>query len=57
MIQPYKFIIQAVVQEVEGKTVVGEQVAEPITVFGCEALEKWAREFPETLKSAVTKES
>lgn len=49
MIRPYKFIVQAVVQEVEDDVVVGERTTEPAIVFGTEALEAWAQEFTDKL--------
>lgn len=50
---PYKFIVQAVVQQVDkDDNVTGEPQTEPVVLFGCDALEAWARDFPEKLAAA-----
>lgn len=52
-IRPYKFIVQAVVQEVDPDgNVITEHAAEPVQIFGCDQLAVWAEEFPENLKNA-----
>lgn len=48
-VRPYKFIVQAVVQEIEDDIVKGEKVSEPVIVFGVDGLEEWAKNFPEKL--------
>lgn len=45
MLKPYKFVVQAIVQHVEGDEVLGEQSSEPVTLFGSDALAKWAEGF------------
>lgn len=46
-LRPYKFVVQAIVQQVdENGNVVGESPAEPVSIFGCEALSRWADDFP-----------
>lgn len=52
-LRPYKFIVQAVVQQVDGETVVGESAAEPVTLFGADALVAWAEGFDEQLAAAI----
>lgn len=55
-LRPYKFIVQAVLQETDADgAVIGEPAAEPVTLFGCDALERWAREFPVLAASAERK--
>lgn len=49
-LRPYKFVVQAVVQETdEDGAVIAERPSEPVVVFSCSALEQWAREFPDKL--------
>jgi histidinol dehydrogenase len=50
MIQPFKFIVQAVLLETDetGKPV-GEHIAEPVALYGKEALRDWAETFDEKL--------
>lgn len=50
-LRPYKFVVQAIVQDVDDATgdVVGERASDPITLFGCEAVASWANEFPAQL--------
>lgn len=48
-LRPYKFIVQAVVQQVEGDDVVGESAAEPVTLFGAQAVVEWAEGFADQL--------
>lgn len=49
-LRPYKFVVQAVVQKLdEDGNVVDEPSAEPVVLFGCDALAEWARAFPEKL--------
>jgi hypothetical protein len=50
-LRPYKFIVQAVVQETNEDAVVGEQTTEPVTLYGCDALAEWAGKFTERLTS------
>ena len=52
MLNPYKFVVQAVAQSVEGDVVVGEVVFDPIVVYGCKALEEWAQKYPDALAEA-----
>lgn len=53
--RPYKFLVQAVVQQIdEDGNVTGEAPTEPVTVFGCDALKQWADEFPAKLAVAAT---
>jgi len=52
-LRPYKFVVQAVVQEVDDEdNVTGEVIAEPAIIYGVSSLEQWARDFPEKLASA-----
>lgn len=54
-LRPYKFVVQAIAQEIaEDGTVVGEAEASPVVVYGCDALAKWADEFPGKLAEAET---
>jgi hypothetical protein len=54
--RPYKFIVQAVVQEIDAEdNVITEHPTEPIQLFGCAQLEKYANEFEENLKFAKRK--
>lgn len=48
-LRPYKFIIQAVVQQIEDDAVVGETASDPVTLFGSEAVVEWAESFAEKL--------
>lgn len=48
-LRPYKFVIQAIVQQVEDDTVVGENVSEPVTLFGADAVVEWAESFTDKL--------
>jgi hypothetical protein len=52
MLRPYKFVVQAVVQETDADDVTGESTTEPVVLFGCAALEQWARDFPDKLTEA-----
>lgn len=49
ILRPYKFLVVAVVQQVEDDEVVGEQQiaaqGQPVEVFGVEALKRWADNF------------
>ena len=52
-LRPYKFIVQAVVQQIDDDgNVTGEVNTEPAVVFGVDALEQWARDFPQNLSKA-----
>lgn len=49
-LKPYKFNVVAVVQQHEdSRGVVGELVAEPVTLYGLSALTEWVAAFPDTL--------
>lgn len=49
-LRPYKFIVQAIVQELDDAEVVtGEKEAQPVVVFGVESLVSWANDFPKNL--------
>ena len=52
-LRPYKFVVQAVVQDC-GKdgNVLFEQTTEPVILFGCDALAKWASAFTVKLAEA-----
>lgn len=59
MLKPYKFLVQAIVQQVDDDgTVVaelgigGQQQGEPAVLFGVDSLVEWAREFPAKLDEA-----
>jgi len=54
---PYKFIVEAVVQEKDksGK-VIAEHNSQPTSLFGCDNLAAWAKEFPDRLTKAVAQE-
>jgi hypothetical protein len=57
MLKPYKFLIQAVAQQIDDDgNVVGESVisanGEPFTVFGCDSLAEFATAFPGKLAAA-----
>ncbi len=54
---PYKFIVEAVVQEKgKGGKVIAEHNSQPATLFGCDNLAAWAKEFPDRLSKAVAQE-
>lgn len=55
MVKPFKFIIQSIMLEYddEGK-IVGEQVAEPMTFYGLEALGQFVQNFDQHLEKAVS---
>ena len=56
-LRSYKFIIQAVVQEVDsGGAVIDEKMTDPVTVFGSDVLEEWAKGFPDALKALEEQE-
>lgn len=49
-LRPYKFIVKAVVQNMDTNgDVVAEIATDEAVVFGCDALAKWATEFPDRL--------
>lgn len=49
-----RFVITTIVRELDTDgTVLSERQAEPVTVFGVEALTKWAGEFPEMLSKST----
>lgn len=49
-LRPYKFIVYAIVQELDDTgAVVGEVTGMQHTKYGCAALEEWARAFPANL--------
>lgn len=53
MLRPYKFVVQAVPQQVdENGKVVGEAETAPVVLFGCDQLTAWAEAFPEKLAEA-----
>lgn len=53
-VKPYKFLVQAIVQQVDDDgNVTGEMSTEQAVVFGCDALEQWARDFPVKLADAA----
>ncbi len=46
-LRSYKFVVQAIVQQVdEDGNVAVEVQSEPVVIFGTAALEQWARDFP-----------
>jgi len=54
-LKPYKFAVTAIVQQVDSEgNIVGEVQSEPVVIFGCAALEQWARDFPTKLAEAGT---
>ena len=56
MMRPYKFVVQAVVQECdEAGNVTGEAAAEPVTIYGTDVLAVWATTFAERLAEQQTK--
>lgn len=49
-LRPYKFVIQAVCQQLDDdQEVVGERMTEPVTVFSLEELVRWTEAFPARL--------
>lgn len=48
-LRPYKFIVQAVVQQVDDEVVTGEATLDPVVVFGCDQLADFAAAFPAKL--------
>lgn len=57
-LRPYKFIVKAVPQIVDGDgNVVGEEEGvQPVSLFGCDQLAEWAKAFPDKLAAAEAKE-
>lgn len=61
-LRPYKFRVQAVVQEIDDQgNVIGERSVtatpgEPFEIYGCEALSEWATAFPDTLAAAAERD-
>lgn len=52
-LRPYKFVVQAVVQELDQDgNVVAEHTTDPATVYGCAQLVEWASVFPAKLSEA-----
>lgn len=52
-LKPFKFVVQAVVLEVDGTGgVVGERPGEVLTIYGTKQLEEWARGFEAKLAEA-----
>lgn len=53
MLKPYKFIVHAIPQKIDADgNVIGEIQAEPVVLFGCDALGEWAKAFPAKLAEA-----
>lgn len=52
MLRPYKFVVQAIAQQIDGEAIVGEVQSEPVVVFGCDSLAEWAADFPAKLAAA-----
>lgn len=53
MLRPYKFVVQAVPQQVDADgNVLGEAEATPVVLFGCDQLAAWAKDFPAKLADA-----
>lgn len=46
-LRPYKYIMQAVVQRVEGETVIDELTCDPVTLYGAERVREWLDGFPD----------
>jgi hypothetical protein len=57
-LRPYKFIVQAIVQQVDedgnvvGELPVGAPNGDPVVLFGCDQLAEWAEAFPDKLGDA-----
>ena len=52
-LKPYKFIVQAVVQQIDDDgNVRAELATEPAVILGCDALKAWADDFPDKLAAA-----
>jgi hypothetical protein len=54
--KPFKFVVTAVVLKVEDDQILGEIEANPITLYGVEALVEWAQAFEENLANATVTE-
>lgn len=49
-VQPYKFMVQGIVQRLDDDgNVIGEVAGQVNEVYGCAALAKWADDFPDIL--------
>lgn len=52
-LRPYKFVVQAVVQQLDDDgEATGELEGQQVILFGCAALEKYAADFPKLLEAA-----
>lgn len=57
-LRPYKFVVQAICQQIDDDdNVTGESTTEPAVVFGCDQLAEWAQTFPDKLAEADTNRS
>jgi hypothetical protein len=50
MLKPFKFVVQAVLLEHDdGGVIIGEHAAEPVALYGVDALRAWTDRFPDEL--------
>lgn len=53
MLKPYKFVVQAIMIDVgDDGVVTGEAVAQPVQLFGVDAIHEYADAFPSILAQA-----
>jgi hypothetical protein len=55
--KPFKFTITAVALQVDGDQILGEVEANPVTLYGVEALVEWAQAFEDNLATATIREA
>jgi hypothetical protein len=54
--KPFKFVVTAVALNMDGDQILGEIEANPVTLYGVDALVEWARAFEENLVTATVTE-
>jgi hypothetical protein len=54
--KPFKFTVTAVCLHVDGDQILGEIEANPVTLYGVDALVDWAQAFEENLATATIRE-
>jgi hypothetical protein len=54
--RPFKFVVTAIVLRVDDDQILGEVEANPVTLYGIEALIEWAQAFEENLATATITE-
>ncbi len=54
--QPDRFVVTAIVRDVDDGEVIAEKVLEPVVLFGCDQLAEWAAIFPGKLAEAIERD-